>query len=300
MKKLLTSYHFFAFATVACWAIGNALTRVAVRGFSPYAISFLRYLVAAVIFGGILAVKRPALPRSRDAFWFLLAGATGFGLYMILYNFGYLTVTAATGSVISATIPLMTAILAQLLFHERLNLGQWGAIGIQFFGILLIALGGGSVDIDPGIVWMLLSAVSLSVYNLIQRRLVRSYDSLTVSIYSVLCGFLMLCFFAPQAFRELKTAPPSCLWAVILTGVFASAFAYLFWAKAFSLAETASQVSNYMFFTPILTPILAFFIAGELPERSTVAGGAVILLGAWIFSRIKAREASRQQKVSLN
>ena len=88
----------------------------------------------------------------------------------------------------------------------------------------------------------------------------------------------------PASLREVLHVPFIQLFYVVLLGVFSSAIAYIAWSKAFSKARQTSDVSNYMFVTPFLTSILGFFIANEIPEYSTLIGGAVILFGILVFN----------------
>ena len=39
-----------------------------------------------------------------------------------------------------------------------------------------------------------------------------------------------------------------------------------------------------MFVTPFLTSILGFVLAGEVPDRATLIGGSIILLGVLLFN----------------
>lgn len=274
--------------TIFSWGIGNVFTRVALRTFSPFAIGFWRYAIATAILVTLVAIKKIPPPARADLPWFVLSGFTGFAFYMVAYNMGYVTVTAATGSVISATVPLLTAALAWLVFKETLGVFQWLAILMQFSGILIIALHGGRFSVSEGVLWMLLSALSLSVYNLLQRKMTEKYSALQCSVYSIFCGTAMLAAFAPRAMHELPGAKSEAVFAVAFLGVFASAVAFLSWTKAFSLAEKASQVSNFMFFTPLLSTVLEIVLLRELPDIATALGGIVILLGALLFGKAKA------------
>lgn len=49
------------------------------------------------------------------------AEGAGFFLYMIAFNQGQATVTAAICSVVIATIPVITAILARFIYHEKMR-----------------------------------------------------------------------------------------------------------------------------------------------------------------------------------
>ena len=95
---------------------------------------------------------------------------------------------------------------------------------------------------------------------------------------------LIRSIFAPQAAGQVQTAPPALLLYVAILGVFSGGIAYVAWANAFARAEKASQVSNYMFVTPLLAAVFGFLMAGEVPDRGTLAGGGVILLGVLLFN----------------
>lgn len=269
------------------WGIGNVYTRVALQSFSPSSVGFLRYLIAAAMLLALVIFKRISPPKLKDAWLFVLSGFTGFAFYMFSYNMGYVTVTAATGSVISATIPPITAVLARAFLDEKLQPVQWAAIAIQFFGIIIIALSSGKMSLGTGVMWLLASAVSLAVYNLIQRKLTVRYCAMQSSVYSIFCGWAMMLIFSPKAFSELSQAKPRPIFAVVFLGVFASAVAFLCWTKAFSLAEKASQVSNFMFFTPLISTSFEILLLKEVPNPSVLLGGSVILLGAGIFKMKK-------------
>ena len=93
----------------------------------------------------------------------------------------------------------------------------------------------------------------------------------------------MLCIFAPSAISEMRQAPAIQFFYIAVLGIFSSAIAYVAWSKAFSKADTATQVSNYMFITPLLTSLLGFLLANESPDAPTIIGGAVILSGVLLF-----------------
>ena len=94
----------------------------------------------------------------------------------------------------------------------------------------------------------------------------------------------MLTIFAPMSWTEVQTAPPIQCFYVIILGITASALAYVSWAVAFAKAKQISQVSNYMFIMPILTSIFGYLFLREIPDTSTILGGAIILAGVYIFN----------------
>lgn len=284
LLKWKDSFHPYAVTTILFWSLAFVFTRLALRYFSSFSLGFLRYLIASLALVATALATKMKLPQKEDVKWFLLAGCLGFFLYMIVFNKGSETVTAATGSVVMATAPVFTAILASLVYKERLRPLQWAAIAVEFAGVLLLTLLQGALSLNHGLLWLLLAVAALSVYNLLQRGLTKKYSGLQASTYSIFAGTLMLAVFTPAALREAPAAPPVQWLYVSVLGLFSSALAYVTWAQAFKKAKLASSVSNYMFATPFLTSLLGFLLADEVPDISTLAGGAVILLGMLLFN----------------
>ena len=285
MKK---SYHIYAVITTTCWALSNALTGTAMESFSTFSLAFWRYAVAAVCLTAVLLIRKIRIPEWRDIPVFFLCGGLGFLLYTICFNLGCRDTTAAVSSTIIASVPLLTAAAAAVLLKEKLRRGQWAAVLLAFTGVLILVFEPGSAEMAPGTSWLLAAAVFLSAYNLLQRRLTGKYTAIQTSAYSILCGFMLLCLFAPQAVTEMPGASVGAWICVAVMGVFSSAAAYVCWAKAFSLAPNASSVTNYMFLTPFVAALLGFVISGEVPDLRVVFGGMVILFGLLLFQKSAA------------
>ena len=278
------SFHPYAAVTIVFWSLAYVLTRLALQYFSIFSLGFLRYFIATcalIIFAVFSNIK---VPQRSDQPWFITAGFVGFFLYMIAFNRGLATVTAATGSIVIATVPVITALLARFLYREKLRTYQWAATLIEFTGVAVLTLMNGMLSINKGLFWLFLAALALSAYNLLQRKLTKTYTALQASTYSIVWGTLMLSIFAPGSIREISNAPAVQFVYLAVLGVCCSAIAYVSWSKAFSKAEHTSQVSNYMFITPFLTSVLGFFMIGEVPDSATLCGGGIILLGVLLFN----------------
>ena len=282
--KFKNSFHPYAMVTIVFWSLAYVLTRLTLQYFSAFSLGFLRYFVASGALLVIAVMTEMQLPRKQDILWFLVSGGIGFFFYMIAFNQGQATVTAATGSVVIATVPVITALFARFVYGEKLMRFQWGAIAVEFVGVAVLTLMNSTFSVNTGLLWLLLAALALSIYNLLQRKLTKTYTALQASSYSILSGTCMLAVFARSAIQEVSQAPSIQYFYLAVLGVCSSAVAYVSWAKAFSKAKKTSQVSNYMFVTPFLTSILGFLLAGEVPDKATLVGGGIILLGVFLFN----------------
>ncbi|MTK08016.1 MAG: DMT family transporter [Hungatella sp.] len=282
--RLKNNFHIYAMITIIFWSLAYVLTRLSLQYFTPFSLGFLRYFVASCTLIVVWVLTRMKLPQKRDLPYFILAGALGFFFYMIAFNLGQKTVTASTGSIVIATVPLLTAFIARFVYKEKMSLVQWMALIIEFAGVAVLTLMNGILSFNIGLVWLFLAALALSLYNLLQRRLTKKYTALQTSAFSIFFGTIMLAVFLPVSVRQITNAPPIQWVYVVILGVFSSAIAYVSWSKAFAKAEKTSQVSNYMFITPFLTSLFGFLMADEIPELSTLVGGGIILFGVFIFN----------------
>jgi drug/metabolite transporter (DMT)-like permease len=284
MQKIKDSFHPYAAITIIFWSLAYVLTRLTRGYFSAFSLGFLRYLVASVTLVIAALITKMKLPKLKDIPLFVLSGAVGFFFYMIAFNQGQFLVTASTASVVIASVPVITALLARFLYGERLLAYHWAAVAVEFIGVAILTLMDGAFSLNTGLLWLIAAALALSVYNLIQRKLTKTYTALQSSTFSIFAGTILLAIFAPASISDLSKAPvPECIYVVLL-GVFSSAIAYVSLSKAFSKANKTSQVSNYMFITPFLTSLLGFLIAKETPDSATLIGGGVIMAGVFIFN----------------
>ena len=274
----------YAFCTSVFWSLAYVLTRICKSYLNPVHIGVLRATIGMITLLIVVFVLKMPLPRKKDFKWFLLAGVSGIFIYMISFNLGCTSVTTATGNVILAVAPAVTALGATVFFKEHLRGFQWIAIGISFVGVLILCLMNGGFSINVGILWLLLSMFLMSVYNLMQRYLSKSYPSLSVTAFSFAFGVVELGLFAPQAYVEIFHVPAKIVLLVLVLGVVCSGLSYCTWTIAFSKAKNASTVSNFMFINPFISTFFATILIGDPIESSALIGGGVIMIGMFLFN----------------
>jgi drug/metabolite transporter (DMT)-like permease len=148
------------FGASAYAAIGDAL-----GSYSPGPLALLRMLVASVTFAAFAAFSGMRLPEIRDLPAAVLAGLLAFAIYNVALNYGQITASAGVASLIIASIPLFTALLAVGFLGENLGARGWFGIAVGFLGVAMITLGGeGGFGINAGALLVLLAAISGSVY----------------------------------------------------------------------------------------------------------------------------------------
>lgn len=275
---------FCAFGTVFLWASAFPFTKMALFYFTPHALGFVRYLSASLCLLFIGKRKKIGLPQSKDIPKFLFSGGMGFFLYMITFNTGSGYLTSATSSVIISIAPILTALMSYMLLEEKISFLGWIAIFIEFLGIVFLALWRNKLSLNVGIIWMLLAATSLAVYNITQREMTKKYTSFQSTTYSIIGGTILLSIFMPESIPQVINAPLKAWMIIIYLGIFPSALAYFLWGKALLSANVTTEVTNFMFITPLLSGIMGCILINELPPFSTYIGGSIILSGLILFN----------------
>ena len=288
-----TKMHLFAGSTILIWSTAFPVTKIVGGAIPPIELGAIRCVAAALFLCIIGAAEHIRRPRSLgDCCLLALAGALGFGFYMIFFNMGMKTLTSATSSLVIATTPIMTALAASRLYKERLSRTGYLAIASAFIGVMILLLWKGVLSINTGVIWTFAAAVLFCGYNLLNRKLqALGYSSMEIMTYALISAAAILMIAAPHAFGVFRQAGIKNALLAIYLGIAVSAVGYFLWAKAFENAKHTSDVTNYMFLTPLVTTVLGFIMLREVPDLGTVIGGVIIIASVIVFNRYGKKDA---------
>lgn len=288
---------YIAVAFLLCiWSSAFAAIRVGLSAYGPGELALLRFLTASAALALVALARRTRLPRLRDLPLILLLGGLGITGYHLALNFGEVTVSAGTASLLIGAAPLFTALLAMPVLRERMRPIGWLGIAAGFVGVALIALGeGGGVRMEAGAGIVVLAALSTSVYNVLQKREMGRYGPLEFTTYVIWAGTIPMLVFAPGLVRALGSAPVGATASAVYLGVFPGAVGYVLWVGALS-RFSASALASVLYLNPVLAMLIAWAWLGEIPAGLTVVGGAVAIAGAALASWA-GRDAARNGEV---
>ncbi len=270
--------------TILAWASAFPAIRAGLAGFGPLELGAARFAIAALPAALYLLIVRPALPKLREAWRFATGGLFFVALYTALLNMGEQTVSAGAASFIININPIITAAMAMLLLGERFSRWAWVGTAISFVGIGLIALGeGDALRIDAGALLILGSAFCNSITSVVQKPLFARHKPLTVSMWNMVIGALILAPFLPSGLMQAQAASSDALFAAIYLGVVPSRIAYATWTIVLSRLP-AGRASNFMYCVPPVATLLGFLWLGEVPSLFGIVGGVLALGGVAIVN----------------
>lgn len=272
-----------AFATLV-GLIGTNLVaiRIGNRELAPLWHAGFRFLVAAVLFWAIAAVRRPSLPGRRAAF-----GAAIYGLLSIAAFFGFLYAGLVDASVGIATAtlalgPLITLGLAASIGLERLRAMAVVGAAIAFAGIAVMYASAitGSVPITS-LLLLIAAAVSFAIGGIVVKR-TPAMDLVVQNGIASTVGAVVLVGLAMAAGEDLAIPQQPETWLAFVYLVIPGTL-LTFWILLYLLRRwPASRVAYQFVLAPIVAILVAALLLGEPIEPAVIAGTALVIVGVWL------------------
>jgi drug/metabolite transporter (DMT)-like permease len=267
--------------------------KLAVADEPPATIAMLRYLVAIVLFAGLLLGERRQWPRPGAREWALIAGMglSAVGAYNLLFLHALRLAPAGEGGlIVPGSAPVFLALLSAIVFREVPPRRSLFGLGLASTGlIILFAAGGGlaagGLPRRAGDLMYLAGGCCWAIFYLCARGLNGRVHSLAANAYAAAIGLAVL---APLA---LLGDGVTALTHVSLRGLAEAGYLAVFatvlmlWANVRGVERVgASRAAPFAYVAPVAAVLLAALVLGEWPVMAQLEGGALALAGTWLAS----------------
>jgi drug/metabolite transporter (DMT)-like permease len=267
----------------AIWGASFLFMRVATPEFGPFALVAVRLVGAGLVLLGLLAMRRELGSLRQHWRPLLLVGALNSAVPFVLFSYAALSITAGLASLLNATTPLWTAVVAFVWMGQAL--GPLRALGlvIGFAGVAFLAWD--TASFKPGadhsgllaVLACLAATLCYGVAANATRRYLSAAPSLAVATGSQVAAAAML--LPPAAVHWPATSPSATAWACGLALAFAcTAFALVIYFRLLARVGPTNAVS-VTFLIPLFGILWGHVFLGEAVTPAMWGGGAIVLVG---------------------
>jgi drug/metabolite transporter (DMT)-like permease len=281
------------FATCVLLGSGNFLAvRFSNLELPPLWGAGLRFGLAAAAFVVIALVVRRPWPRGDLLRRTVAFGVLNFGLFFALMYWALVHVTAGVATIVLATVPLMTLLLAAAQGLERLRARAVIGAVAALLGIGWMAYAPGELTL-PLLPLLALIAAGLSIGQSIifGKRISGNHPAITNAVAMGTGAVLLLV--ASRSVGEAWFWPslPEARWALLYLVAFGSVT--LFALTLLLIRRWSPSATSYAFVViPMVTLLLEAALAGVPVTASALIGAGIVMVGVW-FGALAPAPAER-------
>jgi drug/metabolite transporter (DMT)-like permease len=285
----------FVFLSAFFWSIGGAIARF-IETPDSWTVVFWRsvwaaaFLIAYMIWrdglrGTVALFRGMGIPG--------LAVAACFGVCSTSFVVALSYTTVANILLMQAGVPLFAALLAFILFGEKVAPTTWAAIAAVIFGVAIMvseSLTGKVSPIGDGLA--LVIAIGFSIATVITRR----FAHVRMTPATCLGTVLAILFSFSQATSLATTAADAGL--LFAFGAINLGVGLAFFATGARMvpAALAALIGT---FEPILGPIWVWLVHGEVPSQRTLIGGGIVLAALIVYLTLEFRRRAGSPRLAV-
>ncbi|MDP9255553.1 MAG: DMT family transporter [Actinomycetota bacterium] len=274
---------------VLLWSGNFTAMRYAVATFHPLAFSSVRFGLGAALYALVVWWREGSLRIARRDFGaILLLAGVGIFANQVAVIYAVQKAGAANVGMLMASAPIIAALLARRLGHERIGLRHLVGIAVAATGALLVLYGGGGIGGAPLIGWLLglATAATWASYSVLLRPLMARYSAERLSAAVLLTGSAMLIPVSlPQLAEQDWGRPSGNAWLALgYSLVFSLLVTNVLWFDAIHRVG-AARATLFLYLEPFCVALIAMAVLGEHVSAAEWVGGVVILGGVLVARR---------------
>ncbi|MHC1789195.1 DMT family transporter [Solidesulfovibrio sp.] len=287
LQKMSWPAFFALVGATILWGSSFIAMKIAMREVSPLLVVFCRMAVASTVFA--LLWRRMGGFAAGKGDWGLIAFMAFCEpcLYFIFESQALTYTQASQAGMITALLPVMTAVAAALILKERLEGRAMGGLLLAVAGVAVMSVTGEASPAAPNPIlgnFLEFLAMCCAVgYIITCKRLAVRHKPLYLTAAQ---SFLGMAFFSPA----LVFAPwperlsPGPVLAIVFLGLAVTFVAYGLYNYGVSRAP-AAKAAAFINLIPVVTCLLSRFFLDETMTAGQWIGGGTVLLGVGLSAR---------------
>ena len=275
--------HWTAFIALGgIWSASFLWIKLALEEIGPNTLVAWRVLFGLLFAGGAVFVQRKTWPRTW-ADWkpFLILGVTSIAAPFFLITWGELTIDSAVASILNATVPLFTVVIAHLFLQDdKMTPQRVLGIFVGFLGVIVLLsedLLAGAHNSILGQGAVILASIFYAASSVYARRKAQNAPGLVRGAAPLVSATIVMWMLAPVVENPLQVPQLPLTWiAVLWLGILGSGLALIL--RYYLLHEngpTRTGMVTYVF--PLGGVILGVIFLNEYLSWQLAIGALLII-----------------------
>jgi drug/metabolite transporter (DMT)-like permease len=270
------------------WGLTFVQVKDAVEVYPLFAFLALRFAIATAVLAPVAGLRLRTLKSPGFRAGIVLGGLLALGYALQTAGLARTTVSAA--GFVTGLYVVLTPVFALLIFRVRIGRAAWGGVALATLGLALLS--GIEAGSPTGDLLVLGGAAAFALQIVFLERWAPRFDVLALTLAEMATCFLGFLAIA-LVLGELPAPRGWTVWgALVVTGVFASALAFLIqtWAQR---RTSAVRVAVVFAMEPVFAAVFGYTLAGD---RLSVVGwaGCGVIMGGILLAEPAAADALRR------
>lgn len=275
--------HWFVFVTLGLiWSSSFLWIKIGVQEIGPMALTAFRMLFGAVTAVAIGIYQKVTWPRDRKTWGiFAVLGPASLAIPIFFISWGEQTIDSAVASILNATVPLFTIVLAHFLLHDdKMTVQKVTGLLIGFAGVVVLMskdLTAGAHNSIIGQGAVILASLFYAGSGVFARKLTRHVDGVVRGAMPLITSAIFMWAVGPLAEKPFLFPNLPLTWTAILwLGILGSGVAVIMlWYLIHEIGPTRTSLVTYLF--PVGGVILGVIFLKEQLSWQLLAGTLLII-----------------------
>ena len=279
--------------------------KVVTESLGPIATAFVPLALSTLLFAPFLGI-------GKNRTWQKLSPLLLLGLLMIGtlgvvpaqwgLTWGVQHSLASNASVITLTIPVLTAMMAAVLLHEKMTSLRWLSFALAIAGVLIVSQADlRSADIFHGTYLfgnslILASCLGSALNNTYSKKLLEVLSPIELLVFSFLVSdielFALMMLFERSSWGRMFSLPIGAWMSLLGIAVFSLSISMMLYFWVIQRIDV-TQASLSIYLLPVFGVLFSAAILHEKITFPLLAGGALVFVATFLVTAYEERQKAR-------
>ncbi len=286
------------------WSTSFLWIKIGVREIGPMALVAFRMLFGAITAVALAVYQKAQWPRDWKT-WrtFAILGPTSLAIPIFLISWGEQTIDSAIASILNATVPLFTIVIAHFwLSDDKMTLQKVLGLLVGFAGVVVLLsedLNAGGQSSVIGQAAVVLAAIFYAGSAVFARKATQHVAGLVRGAAPLITATLFMWLIAPFIEKPFQVPTLTITWvAALWLGILGSGLAFLmFYYLLHEVGPTRATLVTYLF--PIGGVVFGVIFLNEHLSWQLVVGALLIISSLAVVNWQPAKSKEPNQVPSL-